>query len=71
MPIVRIETSVPYDSNIYLVKGRSAVLIDTGTGLDRLFRIPVHMLIFLDQDRQQAGIVVDQDTQIFVFSIFQ
>ena len=34
MPIVRIETSVPYDSNIYLVKGRSAVLIDTGTGLD-------------------------------------
>ena len=34
MSIVRIETSVPYDSNIYLVKGRSAVLIDTGTGLD-------------------------------------
>ena len=34
MSIVRIETSVLYDSNIYLVKGRSAVLIDTGTGLD-------------------------------------
>ncbi len=34
MSVHRIETSVPYDSNIYLVKGRSAVLIDTGTGLD-------------------------------------
>lgn len=34
MSIHRIGTSVPYDSNIYLVKGRSAVLIDTGTGLD-------------------------------------
>ena len=34
MTILRIETSVPHDSNIYLVKGRSAVLIDTGTGLD-------------------------------------
>ncbi|MBO5600787.1 MAG: MBL fold metallo-hydrolase [Candidatus Methanomethylophilus sp.] len=34
MSIVRIDTSIPYDSNIYLVKGRSAVLIDTGTGLD-------------------------------------
>ena len=34
MTIHRIETSVPYDSNIYLVKGRSAVLIDAGTGLD-------------------------------------
>ena len=34
MTIFPIETSVPYDSNIYLVRGRSAVLIDTGTGLD-------------------------------------
>ena len=34
MTILRIETSVPHDSNIYLVKGRSAVLIDAGTGLD-------------------------------------
>ena len=34
MSIHCIESSVPYDSNIYLVKGRSAVLIDTGTGLD-------------------------------------
>ena len=34
MTIYRIETAVPYDSNMYLVVGRAAVLIDTGTGLD-------------------------------------
>ncbi len=34
MTVHRIETSVPYDSNMYLLKGRAAVLIDTGTGLD-------------------------------------
>ena len=34
MTIHRIETAISYDSNMYLVMGRGAVLIDTGTGLD-------------------------------------
>lgn len=34
MAVYRIGTRIPFDSNIYLVIGRSAVLIDTGTGLD-------------------------------------
>ena len=65
-PVGHIRKNVALQTLVFLTQLR-----DTGTGLDRLFRIPVHMLIFLDQDRQQAGIVVDQDTQIFVFSIFQ
>ena len=34
MTVCRIDSSIPYDSNIYLVLGRSGILIDTGTGLD-------------------------------------
>ncbi len=34
MTVCRIHSNVPYDSNMYLVIGRAAVLIDTGTGLD-------------------------------------
>lgn len=34
MPVTRIESSIPYDSNIFLLKGDRNVLIDTGTGLD-------------------------------------
>lgn len=34
MAVFRIASSVPYDSNIYLVTGRSGILVDCGTGLD-------------------------------------
>jgi Zn-dependent hydrolases, including glyoxylases len=34
MAVIQIQSSVPYDSNIYLVTGRSGILIDCGTGLD-------------------------------------
>lgn len=34
MTIVQIRSGIPYDSNIFLIKGKSAILIDTGTGLD-------------------------------------
>ena len=34
MSVTRIDSAIPYDSNIYLLKGRSAILIDAGTGLD-------------------------------------
>lgn len=34
MSISMIRSDCPYDSNIYLLKGSSALLIDTGTGLD-------------------------------------
>ena len=37
MAVFRIESLIPYDSNIYLVVGDSAVLIDTGTGLSSGF----------------------------------
>lgn len=34
MPIIKIASSVPYDSNIYLVTGERPVIVDSGTGLD-------------------------------------
>lgn len=34
MSVIRIPSSVPYDSNIYLIDGREPVLVDAGTGLD-------------------------------------
>ncbi len=34
MPIIKIASSVPYDSNIYLVTGERPVIVDAGTGLD-------------------------------------
>lgn len=34
MSIEKITTSVPYDSNVYLVSGDRPVLVDAGTGLD-------------------------------------
>jgi len=34
MSIIRIPSSVPYDSNIFLVTGERPILVDTGSGLD-------------------------------------
>lgn len=34
MPVIKIASSVPYDSNIYLVTGERPVIVDAGTGLD-------------------------------------
>lgn len=34
MSIIRIPTSIPYDSNIYLVTGDRPIVIDAGTGQD-------------------------------------
>ncbi|WP_400229607.1 MBL fold metallo-hydrolase [Methanomethylophilus alvi] len=34
MTVCRIDSSIPFDSNIYLVTGRSGILVDCGTGLD-------------------------------------
>ena len=34
MAVIKIQSSIPYDSNIYLITGRSGILLDAGTGLD-------------------------------------
>lgn len=34
MAVLRIPTSVPYDSNVYLIDGERPILVDSGTGLD-------------------------------------